>query len=66
MQMLIDLFSTDYGLMSLAVIVFLIVMWIWFTILFLGKIRLGEDPEKTQTNLPKPEVFSSLRRQAKF
>ena len=54
MQMLIDLFSTDYGLMSLAVIVFLIVMWIWFTILFLGKIRLGEDPEKTQNKLPKP------------
>lgn len=46
MQMLTDLFSTDYGLMSLAVIVFVIVMWIWFTILFLGKIRLGEDPEK--------------------
>ena len=54
MQMLIDLFSTDYGLMSLAVSCFLIVMWIWCTILFLGKIRLGEDPEKTQTNLPKP------------
>lgn len=54
MQMLIDLFSTDYGLMSLAVIVILLVMWVWFTILFLGKIRLGEDPDKAQADLPKP------------
>ncbi|MBV2163937.1 DUF3149 domain-containing protein [Comamonas nitrativorans] len=53
MQMLIDLFSTDYGLMSLAVIVILIAMWIWFTILFLGKIRLGEDPEQAKQALPK-------------
>lgn len=43
MKMLIDLFSTDYGLMSLIVIAIVIVMWIWFTILFMGKIRLGED-----------------------
>lgn len=53
MQMLIDLFSTDYGLMSLAVIVIVIAMWIWFTILFLGKIRLGEDPEQAKQALPK-------------
>jgi len=53
MQMLIDLFSTDYGLMSLAVIVIVIAMWIWFTILFLGKIRLGEDPDKAKQALPK-------------
>ena len=53
MQMLFDLFSTDYGLMSLAVIVILIAMWIWFTILFLGKIRLGEDPEQAKQALPK-------------
>lgn len=54
MKMLIDLFSTDYGLMSLIVIAILIVMWIWFTILFLGKIRLGEDPTKGAEKVGKP------------
>ena len=39
MQMLIDLFSTDYGLMSLAVIVLVIVMAIFFTRLFMGKMK---------------------------
>ena len=36
MKMLIDLFSTDYGLMSLAVILFVIVMGVYFTRMFMG------------------------------
>ncbi len=30
MKALVDLFSTDYGLLSLAVIVFILVMAVWF------------------------------------
>ena len=41
MKMLVDLFSTDYGLMSLAVIVFILIMAIYFTFLFLNKIKSG-------------------------
>lgn len=36
MKMLIDLFSTDYGLMSLAVIVIVIGMAVVFTRMFMG------------------------------
>ena len=36
MKMLIDLFSTDYGLMSLAVILIVIVMGVYFTRMFMG------------------------------
>lgn len=36
MKMLIDLFSTDYGLMSLAVIVFVLIMAVYFTRMFMG------------------------------
>lgn len=39
MKMLTDLISTDYGLMSLIVIAIVIVMWIYFTVLFMGKIN---------------------------
>ena len=39
MKMLIDLFSTDYGLMSLAVILFVLVMAGYFYRLFMNKIR---------------------------
>lgn len=45
MKMLTDLLSTDYGLMSLAVIVFVIIMSVVFTVLFMNKIRLGEEPD---------------------
>lgn len=38
MKLLNDLLSTDYGLMSLAVILIVIAIWIYFTVLFLGKI----------------------------
>ena len=36
MKMLIDLFSTDYGLMSLAVIVFMLGMSVFFGRMFMG------------------------------
>lgn len=36
MKMLIDLFSTDYGLMSLAVIVFVLIMAVYFFRVFMG------------------------------
>lgn len=39
MKALIDLFSTDYGLMSLAGILFMIGMAVFFIRLFLNKIR---------------------------
>jgi Protein of unknown function (DUF3149) len=38
MKALIDLFSTDYGLMSLAVILFILIMCVYFVRLFLNKI----------------------------
>lgn len=38
MKMLTDLISTDYGIMSLAVILIVIAIWIYFTVLFMGKI----------------------------
>ena len=36
MKMLIDLFSTDYGLMSLAVIVIVLAIGAYFVRMFLG------------------------------
>lgn len=41
MKALIDLFSTDYGLMSLGVIVFVIFMGFWFKSFFQRK--MDED-----------------------
>jgi len=41
--MLIDLFSTDYGLMSLAVIVAVLIMAVYFIRMFMG---LMDDPAK--------------------
>lgn len=40
MKLLTDLLSTDYGLMSLFIIVFAIGMGIWFAVLFMGKMRI--------------------------
>lgn len=39
MKLLIDLFSTDYGLMSLAVILFVLVMAGYFYRLFMNQIK---------------------------
>jgi hypothetical protein len=44
MQLLINLFSTDYGLQSLAVIVFILGMCIWFAFYF--KRHIDEDSKK--------------------
>lgn len=52
MKMMTDLFSTDYGIMSLAVILIVIAMWIYFTVLFMGKIG------KSSTTPTKPNVPS--------
>jgi hypothetical protein len=41
MKMLTDLFSTDYGLMSLAVIAFTLGMAVWFGAFF--KRKMAED-----------------------
>ena len=51
MKMLTDLLSTDYGLMSLIVIMIVIAMWIYFTVLFMGKIGKSAPPNgsKPQT-----------------
>jgi hypothetical protein len=41
MKLLTDLFSTDYGLMSIAVIAFMLVMAVWFGVFFRRK--MNED-----------------------
>jgi len=41
MKMLTDLFSTDYGLMSIAVIAFMLGMAVWFGAFF--KRKMAED-----------------------
>jgi len=41
MKMLTDLFSTDYGLMSIAVIAFMLGMAVWFGAFFRRK--MNED-----------------------
>ena len=46
MKMLTDLISTDYGLMSLIVILIVIAMWIYFTVLFMGKISKSRHKKK--------------------
>lgn len=46
MKMLIDLFSTDYGLMSISVIFIVLIMAVYFTMLFLNKIKLGAPETK--------------------
>lgn len=42
MKLLIDLFSTDYGLMSITGIVFMMCMGVFFLRLFMGKLK--HDP----------------------
>jgi hypothetical protein len=44
MKMLADLFSTDYGLMSVAVIVFMLGMAVWFSAFFRRK--MNEDAKR--------------------
>ncbi len=42
MKALVDLFSTDYGLFSIAGIIFMICMAIWFYRFFMRKMDEGE------------------------
>ena len=48
MKMFNDLISTDYGLMSLIVICIVIAMWIYFTVLFMGKIGKSSPEASTK------------------
>ncbi len=43
MKMLTDLFSTDYGLMSIAVIAFMLGMAVWFGVFFRRKMNEDAD-----------------------
>ena len=44
MKMLVDLFTTDYGLMSAAGIAFMLGMAVWFILYF--KRKIAEDAKK--------------------
>lgn len=46
MKLLIDLFSTDYGLMSIAGTIFMICMGIFFIRYFLSHMREEEQQER--------------------
>lgn len=56
MKVFTDLISTDYGLMSLIVILAIIAIWIYFTVLFMGKIgkSSAEHAKKTGEAAVKP------------
>ena len=51
MKMLVDLFSTDYGLMSVAVIVFMLGMAVWVRRFFVRKMREDEAERLAQQSL---------------
>lgn len=46
MKLLTDLFSTDYGLMSLGVIAFTLVMAVWFWAFFRRKMNESVPDQK--------------------
>lgn len=46
MKLFNDLFSTDYGLMSLGVIAFVVVMAIWFWVFFTRKMNESTPDQK--------------------
>ncbi|MEN9372672.1 MAG: hypothetical protein RIR79_224 [Pseudomonadota bacterium] len=46
MKMLVDLFSTDYGLLSLASIVFMLGMGVFFLRLFMNKMDPPNESNK--------------------
>ena len=48
MKALTDLFSTDYGLMSIIGIVFMICMGVFFLRLFMGKMDADAQAEKSR------------------
>lgn len=48
MKAIVDLFSTDYGLLSLAVIVFMLGMVVWFYRFFIRKMTESEKSARVQ------------------
>ncbi|EER59949.1 conserved hypothetical protein [Acidovorax delafieldii 2AN] len=58
MKLLTDLFSTDYGLMSIIGIVFMLGMMVFFIRLFLGKMdqsaAAASTPAKAHSGTPRP------------
>ena len=44
MKAIVDLFSTDYGLMSVGVIAFILIMAVYFWRLFVGLISRDGEP----------------------
>ncbi len=46
MKAIVDLFSTDYGLMSIAVILFVIFMSVWFSRFFKRKVEESVQEQK--------------------
>ena len=52
MQLLNELISTDYGLMSLIVIVTILIMAVYFTILFMGKIGKSSAEQAGKSGTP--------------
>ena len=46
MKLLTDLISTDYGLMSLGVIAFVLVMGVWFWMFFTRKMNESTPDQK--------------------
>jgi hypothetical protein len=52
MKLLTDLISTDYGIMSLTVILIVIALWIYFTVLFMGKISKSPAPSAPKACTP--------------
>lgn len=56
MKMFNDLISTDYGLMSLIVILITIAMWIYFTVLFLGKINKSASAAAADSQAATPSA----------
>lgn len=55
MKAIVDLFSTDYGLMSIAVILFVIFMSIWFSRFFKRKMDESvREQQRLQANQRTP------------
>lgn len=46
MKAIVDLFSTDYGLMSIGVILFVIFMSVWFSRFFKRKMNESEQEQQ--------------------
>lgn len=52
MKAMVDLFSTDYGLFSIAGIIFMLGMAVWFYRFFNRKMDEAERDQKTKVSSP--------------